>query len=68
VIGTAAIVVALSLSPDKAAGMRAIYTTLGLALIVTIPLAFLIPDSARERRQAAGRMEVPSTTRVESRV
>jgi EmrB/QacA subfamily drug resistance transporter len=52
VIGTAAIVVALSLSPDKAAGMRTIYTTLGLALIVTIPLAFLIPDAARERRQA----------------
>src|SRR5205823_7547289 len=40
VIGTAAIVVALSLSPDKAAGMRTIYTTLGLLLIVTIPLAF----------------------------
>jgi EmrB/QacA subfamily drug resistance transporter len=57
VIGTAAIVVALSLSPDKAAGMRAIYTTLGIALIVTIPLAFLIPDTARERRQAAGAKE-----------
>jgi hypothetical protein len=42
----------LELSPDKAAGMRTIYTTLGLALIVTIPLAFLIPDAARERRQA----------------
>src|SRR5262249_32616559 len=52
VIGTAAIVVALSLSPDKAAGMREIYTVLGIALIVTIPLAFLIPDAARERRQA----------------
>jgi MFS family permease len=53
VIGTAGIVVALSLSPDKAAGMREIYTTLGLALIVTVPLAFLIPDSARERYRAA---------------
>jgi MFS family permease len=50
-IGTASIVVALSLSPDKAAGMREIYTVLGLALIVTIPLAFLIPDAARERRR-----------------
>src|SRR4051812_1752800 len=57
VIGTAAIVVILSLSPDKAAGMRAIYTPLGIALIVTIPLAFLIPDTARERRQAAGAKE-----------
>jgi EmrB/QacA subfamily drug resistance transporter len=53
VIGTAGIVVALSLSPDKAAGMRMIYTTLGLGLIVVIPLAFLIPDTARDRRQAA---------------
>jgi MFS family permease len=52
-IGTAAIVVALSLSPDKAAGIRAVYTTLGLALTITIPLAFLIPDAARERRLAA---------------
>src|SRR5215217_3901667 len=51
VIGTAGIVVALSLSPDKAAGMREIYTVLVLLLIVTIPLAFLIPDAARERRQ-----------------
>jgi EmrB/QacA subfamily drug resistance transporter len=55
VIGTAAIVVALSLSPDKAAGMRSIYTVLGVALIVTIPLAFLIPDAAREKRQSAAR-------------
>ena len=49
-IGTASIVVWLSLSPDKAAGIRSIYTFLGLLLIITIPLAFLIPDSARERR------------------
>jgi MFS family permease len=53
VLGTAGIVVALSLSPDKAAGMRTIYTTLGLLLIVSIPLVFLIPDIAREKRQAA---------------
>ena len=53
-IGTAGIVVALSLSPDKAAGMREIYTVLALLLIVTIPLAFLIPDAARERRLGKG--------------
>jgi EmrB/QacA subfamily drug resistance transporter len=51
-IGTAGIVVALSLSSDKAAGIREIYTVLGLLLIVTSPLAFLIPDAARERRLA----------------
>ena len=55
-IGTAGIVVALSLSPDKAAGMREIYTVLALLLIVTIPLAFLIPDSARERRLSGGKI------------
>ncbi|MFN8635055.1 MAG: DHA2 family efflux MFS transporter permease subunit [Chloroflexota bacterium] len=58
-IGTAAIVVALSLSPDKAAGIRSIYTTLGLLLIVTIPLAFLIPDSAREKRQSSAAAPAP---------
>jgi Na+/melibiose symporter-like transporter len=49
-IGTAGIVVALSLSPDQAAGLRSVYTALGLLLIVTIPLACLIPDAARQRR------------------
>jgi MFS family permease len=56
-IGTAGIVVALSLSSDKAAGMREIYIVLGLLLLVTIPLAFLIPDAARERRQRAATAE-----------
>jgi EmrB/QacA subfamily drug resistance transporter len=52
-IGTAVIVVALSLSPDKAAGIRTVYTTLGILLVFTIPLAFLIPDVARARHRAA---------------
>jgi MFS family permease len=52
-IGTAGIVVALSISPDKAAGMREIYVVLALLLIITIPLACLIPDAAREKRRAA---------------
>jgi Na+/melibiose symporter-like transporter len=63
-IGTAAIVVALSLSPDKAAGLREVYTVLGLLLIVTIPLAFLIPDAARERRQRDSAVE-PAVARSE---
>ena len=57
-IGTAGIVVALSLSPDKAAGTREIYTVLALLLIITIPLACLIPDAAREKR--LGRRSVPA--------
>ena len=64
-IGTAGIVVALSLSPDKAAGMRMIYVVLALLLIFTIPLVFLIPDLASERRQAAARKgaaAAPATT------
>ncbi len=52
-IGTAAIVVALSLSPDKAAGMRSIYSVLAVLLMLVIPLAFFIPDAAREKRNAA---------------
>jgi EmrB/QacA subfamily drug resistance transporter len=63
-IGTAGIVVALSLSEDKAAGMREMYTVLALGLIVTIPLAFLIPDAARERRQRANAVN-PKAARTE---
>jgi hypothetical protein len=47
------IVLALELSPDKAAGLRMVFTTLGILLTVTIPLAFLIPDLARERAKAS---------------
>lgn len=60
-MGTAAIVVALSLSPDKAAGLREVYTLLGLLLLVTVPLAFLIPDAARERRQRGEAVEPRGT-------
>ena len=64
-IGTAGIVVALSLSPDKAAGMREIYTVLALLLLLTIPLAFMIPDAARERRRRAGPPAEPTVARSE---
>jgi EmrB/QacA subfamily drug resistance transporter len=52
VIGTAAIVLALELSPDKAAGMRAIYGVLAVLLLITVPLTLAMPDSARARRRA----------------
>jgi MFS family permease len=51
VIGTAAIVLALELSPDKAAGLRTIYGALAVLLLTTIPLTLLIPDTARVRRR-----------------
>ena len=53
VIGTAIIVLWLELSPDKAAGLRSVFTVLGLLMLATAPLALLIPDTARERRVAA---------------
>ena len=50
VIGTAFIVLALELSPDKAAGIRTVYAVLAVLLLTTIPLTLLIPDTARARR------------------
>jgi hypothetical protein len=47
----------LELSPDKAAGMRQVFTVLGLLMLATTPLVFLIPDGARDRRRAAEREE-----------
>jgi EmrB/QacA subfamily drug resistance transporter len=57
VIGTAVIVLWLELSPDKAAGMRTVFLALGALLIATLPLLFLIPDTATERKRAAIRAE-----------
>ena len=57
VIGTAIIVLWLELSPDKAAGMRQIFTMLGFLMLATMPLVFLIPDSARDRLRAIERDE-----------
>jgi MFS family permease len=57
VLGTAVIVLWLELSPDKAAGMRQIFTILGFLMLATMPLVFLIPDSARDRLRAAERDE-----------
>ena len=54
VVGTAIIVLWLELSPDKAAGMRTIFTVLGVLMLLTIPLVFLIPDRARERISRRG--------------
>jgi EmrB/QacA subfamily drug resistance transporter len=61
VVGTAVIVLWLELSPDKAAGMRTIFTVLGLLMLATTPLVLLIPDAARERRLAAARASQPES-------
>ena len=49
VICIAAIVMALSLFPDKAQGLSLIFLVLAGLLLVTIPLTLIIPDTARER-------------------
>ena len=61
-MGTAIVVLALSLSPDKRVGMQHIFLALSAGLLITIPLIFMIPDTARERRrgQAAPSPPAPS--------
>jgi MFS family permease len=59
VIGTAFIVLALGLSPDKAVGMRSIYAVLAGLLLVTVPLTLMIPDTARARRRATKEVPTP---------
>jgi EmrB/QacA subfamily drug resistance transporter len=55
VLGVALIVLALEFSPDKAAGLRTIFVALAAVLLAAIPLVFLIPDTARDRRLAQQR-------------
>lgn len=53
VLGTALIVLVLELVPDRAAGLRAVFLgAAGILAGLVLPLVFLIPDSARERRRA----------------
>jgi EmrB/QacA subfamily drug resistance transporter len=66
VIGTAIIVLWLELSPDKADGMRTIFTALAVLMLLTMPLVMLIPDAARDRRRAANRADdVPAPSMTE---
>ncbi|HZQ98080.1 MAG TPA: MFS transporter [Chloroflexota bacterium] len=51
VIGTALIVLWLEFSPDKGVGVRSVYFALAMLLLFTIPLVFLIPDTADGRRR-----------------
>jgi len=51
-VGTSAIVLALSFFPDKAHGLSVIFIALAGVMLLTIPLAFMIPDTAREEHLA----------------
>ncbi len=53
VLGTTAVVLALSHYPDKAIGYQQISLFFAIFLLFIIPLVFLIPDTARNRRNQA---------------
>ncbi len=50
VLGTGGLVLALSHSPDKALGLQQIFLYLAFILLLLIPVVFMIPDMAHERR------------------
>jgi MFS family permease len=52
VLGTSIIVLWLALSPDKAVGLQGVFTVLGIMMLLTTPLVFLMPDGIRDRRRA----------------
>jgi len=59
ILSIAAIVLALTFFPDRGEGLVTIYSCLSLAVLLAVPLALSIPDTARERwRKAHG---VPPT-------
>jgi hypothetical protein len=50
VLGTSIIILALSHFEDKAGGLQQIFLVLSIVILVLIPLVFLIPDTARSKR------------------
>jgi EmrB/QacA subfamily drug resistance transporter len=55
ILGTALIVVILSLSEDQAAGLRMAFTAYGVVLLAAIPLTLMIPEMPREIRRGSDR-------------
>jgi EmrB/QacA subfamily drug resistance transporter len=55
VIGIASVVLALSFFPDRAHGITVIFLALTAVLVITMPLTLMIPDTARQQRQAEQR-------------
>jgi EmrB/QacA subfamily drug resistance transporter len=49
VVGIASVTLALSFFADKAQGLETIFLALAAVMLVTVPLAYLIPDTARQR-------------------
>ncbi|MGH2600424.1 MAG: DHA2 family efflux MFS transporter permease subunit [Dehalococcoidia bacterium] len=58
-LGTAMTVFVASLFADEAQGLQVVFFAMVFVMLAAIPMVFLIPDTARERRQAP-REEVPA--------
>jgi hypothetical protein len=67
VIGIASIILALSFFHDQARGLSIIFMVLAGLLLVTVPLTFLIPDTARERYLKERRAQPPPVVLPEER-
>ena len=63
-VETAIIVLWLELSPDKATGLHTVFTSLGALMLITLPLVFLIPDAASDRRRTAARASLDEPPRA----
>ncbi|MCC7371156.1 MAG: MFS transporter [Chloroflexi bacterium] len=55
VLGTAIIVLWLALNENKALGMQWMFIALGAIMLLALPLIFLIPDAATERKRTEAR-------------
>ncbi|MFN8634031.1 MAG: MFS transporter [Chloroflexota bacterium] len=62
VLSIAGIVLALTFFPDRGEGLVTIYGWLSLAVLVAIPIALSIPDTARERWRKARSAPAAATT------
>ena len=65
ILSIAGIVLALTFFPDRGEGLVKIYQCLSLAVLVAVPLALSIPDTARERWRQT-RQSLTSSTAVET--
>lgn len=62
VLSITAIVMVLALVPDQSEAISLAFRALAIILVLTIPVAFLIPDSARDRRVEAAHHAVAPVT------
>ena len=65
VLSIAAIVLALAQMPDQAEGLSRVFLVLAGVMLVTVPLALMIPDTARERYLKQRRTAKPTLETLE---